>query len=47
MLLRSPVARWSYIASRAYHDAYWYPFIGKCRVKRTLQGPWGKLFETY
>jgi hypothetical protein len=30
-----------------YHDAYWYPFIGKSRVKRILQTEWGKLFQKY
>ncbi len=42
-----PIARWSYVASIAYHDYYWYPFVGKCRVNQTLKGQWGKLFERY
>ncbi|MDO8588140.1 MAG: DUF362 domain-containing protein [Armatimonadota bacterium] len=46
-LLRSPIAPWSYYASRLYHDAYWYPFIGKPRVKQILRTEWGKLFEKY
>jgi uncharacterized protein (DUF362 family) len=46
-LLRTWMAPWSYAASIAYHDYYWYPFVGKCRVKQTLQGQWGKLFERY
>ena len=25
ILLRSPIVPWSYLASRAYHDGYWYP----------------------
>ena len=46
-LLRSPIAPWSYYASRLYHDGYWYPFIGKPRVHQILQSEWGKLFRSY
>ena len=46
-LLRGPLTPWSYLASRLYHDAYWYPFVGKCRVKQMLGGQWGRLFGRY
>jgi len=46
-LLRSPIACWSYIASRLYHDLYWYRLIGKKRVKRALKTDWGRLFQAY
>ncbi len=46
-LLRTWMAPWSYLASRLYHDVYWYPFVGKCRVKQTLGGEWGRLFQRY
>jgi len=46
-LLRSCIAPWSYCASRLYHDAFWYPFVGKPRVKAILRTDWGKLFESY
>jgi len=46
-LLRSFIAPWSYYASRLYHDAFWYPFVGRPRVKKILQTEWGKLFERY
>ena len=46
-LLRTAIAPWSYLASIAYHDWYWYPFIGKCRVRQSLEGRWGRLFQTY
>jgi hypothetical protein len=26
---------------------YWYPFIGRKRVKAALQTKWGKLFQSY
>ncbi len=47
MLLRSPLVPWSYLASRLYHDAYWYPLVGKERVREMLRTDWGKLFMQY
>jgi uncharacterized protein (DUF362 family) len=46
-LLRSCIAPWSYYASRLYHDGYWYPCVGKRRVKAILETDWGRLFESY
>ena len=46
-LLRTALAPWSYAASILYHDAFWYPLIGRGRVKKALQTEWGKLFSTY
>ena len=47
ILLRTVIAPWSYVASRLYHDVYWYPCVGKGRVKGALATPWGKLFRSY
>ena len=47
LLLRSPIVPWSYAASRAYHDGFWYPINGKPRVKKILASEWGKLFNAY
>ena len=47
LLLRTPLVPWSYIASRAYHDVYWYPFVGRKRVEAALQTKWGRLFQDY
>src|SRR3990170_2850816 len=46
-LLRTAIAPWSYLASILYHDFYWYPCIGRGRVKRALEGKWGRLFQSY
>jgi uncharacterized protein (DUF362 family) len=46
-LLQSPLVPWSYFASNFYHNVYWYPFIGRKRVKGALQTKWGRLFESY
>jgi len=47
LLLRSPLVPWSYLASRAYHDAYWFPCIGRKRVHEIMQTGWGELFRGY
>ncbi|MCJ7567068.1 MAG: DUF362 domain-containing protein [Anaerolineales bacterium] len=47
LLLQSPLVPWSYFASNFYHNVYWYPFVGRKRVKAALENPWGKLFKAY
>jgi uncharacterized protein (DUF362 family) len=47
LLLRSPIVPWSYFASNFYHNVYWYPFVGRPRVKAALGTKWGKLFAQY
>jgi hypothetical protein len=47
LLLQTPLVPWAYFASNFYHNVFWYPFIGRKRVKEALQKPWGRLFEQY
>jgi uncharacterized protein (DUF362 family) len=47
LLLRTAIVPWSFFASRLYHDLYWYPFIGKKRVKEMQKTGWGQLFLNY
>jgi len=47
LLLRSPIVPWSYAASQAYYDGFWYPFIGYKRVRDALDTKWGALFREY
>jgi hypothetical protein len=47
LLLRSPLVPWSFFASHFYHNVYWYPFVGRPRVKEALQTKWGQLFTRY
>jgi uncharacterized protein (DUF362 family) len=47
LLLRSPIVPWSYFASNFYHNVYWYPFVGRPRVKQALKTKWGQLFKSY
>ncbi len=45
--LKTWLAPWSYLASRLYHDGYWYPWVGKSRVQQCLDSQWGRLFQHY
>jgi uncharacterized protein (DUF362 family) len=47
LLLQTFLVPWSYLASRLYHDFYWYPFVGKSRIRQYKKTAWGKLFESY
>ena len=47
LLLRSPLVPWSYFASNFYHNVYWYPFVGRLRVRAALETKWGRLFQQY
>lgn len=47
LLLQSPLVPWAYFASNFYHNVFWYPFIGRRRVKAALKNPWGHLFKRY
>ena len=46
-LLRSPIVPWSYAASNFYYNLFWYPLIGRARVKAARATEWGKLFASY
>ncbi len=46
-LLHSPLVVWAPFASNLYHDYFWYPTIGRKRIKDFQSTPWGKLFEEY
>lgn len=47
LLLRTPIVPWSFVASRVYHDYYWYNVHGKKIARKFLQTEWGKLFTAY
>ena len=46
-LLQSPLVPWSFFASNFYHNVYWYPFVGRERVRSALETKWGQLFKSY
>lgn len=47
LLLQSPLVPWSFFASNFYHNVYWYPFVGRQRVKSALETKWGQFFKDY
>lgn len=47
VLLHSPLVVWAPFASNVYHDFFWYPTVGRNRIKTFAQTEWGKLFEKY
>lgn len=47
LLFHTPIVYGFVFGSFFYHDYVWYPTIGKSRVKKWMNSPWGKLFERY
>ena len=47
MLLRSPIAPWSFVASNLYHNAYWLKVVGRRRIREAMKTGWGELFRSY
>jgi uncharacterized protein (DUF362 family) len=47
LLLHSPLVVWAPFASNVYHDWFWYPTIGKARIRQFLRTDWGRLFNQY
>jgi uncharacterized protein (DUF362 family) len=47
LLLHSPLMVWAPFASNVYHDALWYPTIGRARIRTFMRTEWGQLFRKY
>lgn len=47
LLLHSPLMVWAPFASNVYHDAVWYPTIGRARIRAFNRTEWGALFRGY
>jgi uncharacterized protein (DUF362 family) len=45
--LHSPLVVWAPFASNVYHDWFWYPIVGKTRIRRFADTPWGELYARY
>jgi uncharacterized protein (DUF362 family) len=45
--LKTWLAPWAYIASVLYHDWFWYPILGRARVRAALSSQWGRLFHNW
>lgn len=47
LLLHSPLMVWAPVASNVYHDVFWYPTIGRSRIRAFMGTGWGQLFRKY
>ena len=47
LLLHSPLVVWAPFASNVYHDFFWYPTVGRQRIRAFSRTEWGRLFEDY
>jgi len=45
--LKTWLAPWAYMASVAYHDAFWYPMYAKQQMQGVLESEWGRLFANW
>ncbi|MEJ2560928.1 MAG: DUF362 domain-containing protein [Anaerolineae bacterium] len=45
--LKTVLAPWSYIASVLYHDSFWYPLVGRKKMRQVLGSGWGRLFRNW
>jgi uncharacterized protein (DUF362 family) len=45
--LKTWLAPWAYVASVAYHDAFWYPRFAKKKMLPVLDSDWGRLFANW
>jgi len=47
ILFHTPLFKMCILGSAVYHDRFWYPLIGKWRIKKFMNTEWGKLFQKY
>ncbi len=47
LLLRSFLAPLAYLASNLYHNSFWLRFVGRKRIRKAMETPWGTLFKRY
>lgn len=47
LLLHSPLIVWAPFASNVYHDWFWYPTVGRKRIREFNRTEWGKLWASY
>ncbi|MCK4235764.1 MAG: DUF362 domain-containing protein [Candidatus Krumholzibacteria bacterium] len=45
--LHSPLVFWAPMASNIYHDIFWYPTVGKSKIRKFNRTKWGHLWESY
>ena len=46
LLLHSPLMVWAPFASNVYHDWFWYPTVGRSRIRRFERTEWGQYLDS-
>jgi len=47
LLMKTKITPWSYLASRAYYDWFWYNVYGRRYIRKYMSTRWGRLFKSY
>ena len=47
LLLHTPLIVWAPLASNLYHDFFWYPTVGRKRIREFRKTEWGDLWQRY
>ncbi|MDZ7695467.1 MAG: DUF362 domain-containing protein [Deltaproteobacteria bacterium] len=47
IFFRTPLVYLFILGSFLFHDYVWWPTVGKARMRKTLESPWGRLFLQY
>ncbi|MBT3984785.1 DUF362 domain-containing protein [archaeon] len=47
ILFHTPLFKMCILGSETYHDRFWYPVVGKPRIRKFMKSKWGRLFRTY
>ena len=47
LFFHTPIVYLFVMGSYLYHDYFWFPLKGKRIVRKWMQTPWGRLFESY
>jgi hypothetical protein len=47
VLFHTGLFRLCVLGSSVYHDSFWYPFVGKRRIREFGKTGWGRLFKSY
>jgi len=47
IFFRTPLVHLFILGSFLFHDYMWWPTVGKTRMRKALESPWGRLFLQY
>ena len=47
LLFHTGLFKMCVLGSAVYHDRFWYPLVGRARIRRFMQTGWGRLLRSY